>query len=266
MVLEPVVQIVLGLLLSSLVMAVLWFIQRKTLNAGIVDVGWGAMIGVLGMLFAATSDGLATRRAIVGLMIGIWSLRLSVHLLTDRIIGHPEEGRYQTLRAKWGTKAGRNLLLFFQVQAVLALLFAMPVLTVSHNKTSPLNAWDYLGIAIWLIAVGCTALADRQLAIFKSRPDSRGKTCRDGLWRYSRHPNYFFEWLHWWTYAAMSVGAAYWWVPVAAPLIMLFFLFKVTGIPPTEAQALASRGEDYRNYQRTTSVFVPWFPKKEPKK
>ena len=263
MVLEPVVQIVLGLLLASAVMTVLWLVQRKTVNAGIVDVGWASCIGILGLLFAVTSAGYTTRRALVGTMIGIWSLRLAIHLLTDRIIGHPEEGRYQTLRAKWGEKANWNLFVFFQVQAVLALLFALPVLTVAHNSASPLNAWDYLGVVIWLVAAGCTALADRQLANFKSRPESRGKTCRDGLWRYSRHPNYFFEWLHWWTYAAMAVGAAYWWVPVAAPLVMLFFLLKVTGIPPTEAQALASRGDDYRDYQRTTSAFVPWFPKRE---
>ena len=263
MALASVVQILLGLLLASAIMTVLWLVQRKTVNAGIVDVGWAAEIGILGLLFAVTSDGYPTRRLLVGAMIGIWSLRLAFHLLTDRIIGHSEEGRYQTLRKKWGRKTNRNLFIFFQVQAVLALLFALPVLTVAHNKTSPLTVWDYIGVVIWVIAAGCTAFADRQLANFKARPESRGKTCREGLWRYSRHPNYFFEWLHWWTYAAMSVGAAYWWVPVAAPLIMLFFLLKVTGIPPTEAQALASRGDDYRDYQRTTSVFVPWFPKRK---
>jgi steroid 5-alpha reductase family enzyme len=263
MALGPVVQIVLGLLLASFIMTVLWLVQRKTLNAGIVDVGWAAGIGILGLLFAVTSDGYPSRRVLVGAMIGIWSLRLAVHLLTDRVVGHPEEGRYQTLREKWGSKTDRNLLIFFQVQAVLALLFALPVLAVAHNKMTPLTIWGYLGVVIWVIAVGCTALADWQLADFKRRPESRGKTCREGLWRYSRHPNYFFEWLHWWAYAALAVGSTYWWIPVVAPLVMLFFLLKVTGIPPTEAQALASRGDDYREYQRTTSAFVPWFPKRE---
>ena len=106
-------------------------------------------------------------------------------------------------------------------------------------------------------------LADRQLVRFKRRPESRGKTCREGWWRYSRHPNYFFEWLHWWSYVALAAGSSYWWVTLLAPAAMLHFLLNVTGIPPTEAQALASRGEDYRQYQRTTSVFIPWFPKKE---
>ena len=263
MILSPVVQILLGLLLAAAIMAVLWLIQRKTANAGIVDVGWSAEIGILGLLFAATSSGYAPRRVLVGAMIGAWSLRLAWYLLTDRVIGHSEEGRYQTLRAKWGSKANLNLFVFFQIQAVVALLFALPALTVAHNKTSALTAWDALGLVIWVVAAGCTALADRQLARFKARPESRGKTCREGLWRYSRHPNYFFEWLHWWAYAAMAVGSTYWWIPVAAPLLMLYFLLRVTGIPPTEAQALASRGDDYREYQRTTSAFIPWFPKKE---
>ena len=262
MVWEPVVQILIGLIIATALMAVLWMIQRKTRNAGIVDVGWAAGIGVLGVLFAATSDGYATRRLLVGAMIGVWSARLALHLLVDRVIGHPEEGRYVTLRKNWGDKAQRNLLVFFQIQAVLALLFALPVFAVAQNSRSTLSIWDFLGLAIWIVAAGGTALADRQLARFKRRPDSRGKTCREGLWRYSRHPNYFFEWLHWWAYAAMAVGSAYWWIPVAAPLVMLYFLLKVTGIPPTEAQALASRGEDYREYQRTTSAFIPWFPKK----
>ena len=87
------------------------------------------------------------------------------------------------------------------------------------------------------------------------------QTCREGWWRYSRHPNYFFEWLHWWSYVALAVGASYWWLTLLSPAVMLYFLVCVTGIPPTEAQALASRGEDYRQYQRTTSVFIPWFPK-----
>ena len=127
MALEPVVQIVIGLLLASAIMTVLWLVQRKTANAGIVDVGWAAGIGILGLLFAVTSDGYATRRVLVGAMIGIWSFRLAMHLLTDRVLGHPEEGRYQTLRAKWGSRTDRNLFLFFQAQAFLALLFAMPV-------------------------------------------------------------------------------------------------------------------------------------------
>ena len=104
--------------------------------------------------------------------------------------------------------------------------------------------------------------ADRQLARFKADPANAGLTCRVGLWRWSRHPNYFFEWLHWWSYCAFAVGSGWWWwTTLVGPVVMLTLLFKVTGIPATEAQAIRTRGDDYRAYQRTTSPFIPWFPK-----
>ena len=107
------------------------------------------------------------------------------------------------------------------------------------------------------------ALSDWQLSQFKKNPENKGQTCQRGLWRYSRHPNYFFEWVHWWAYLPMAVGAAGWWAAVITPSVLLYFILYKTGIPPTEEQALASRGEEYRRYQRTTSAFVPWFPKRE---
>jgi len=263
MYLSPAIQIVLGLLVASAMMGVLWLLQLRTRNAGVVDVGWAAGIGIVGLFFALTSHGDPWRRVMVGALIGAWSARLAIYLLVNRVLGQPEEGRYVALRKAWGDKAEFKLFGFFQIQAVLVVLFSLPVLVAAHADRVGLDAWDWLGAVIWLVAAGNTALADWQLARFKRRPESRGKTCREGWWKYSRHPNYFFEWLHWWAYVPLAVGSGYWPVPVAAPLVMLYFLLFVTGIPPTEAQAVASRGDDYRAYQRTTSVFVPWFPKNE---
>lgn len=253
----------LGWAFAALLMLVLFAYQRRTKNATIVDLGWTGGIGVLSALYALLAGGDPARRALVGTMGFIWAGRLLLHLLFDRIGGKTEDGRYQDLRKRWGEKAQRNFFVFFQAQAFLAVLFAVPFLVVAFNRTEGLCLWDYFGSVVWLIAVPGEAASDYQLHRFRKDRMNEGKTCRDGLWKYSRHPNYFFEWLHWWSYVFMAIGTFWVWLNLAFPMVMLFFLFNVTGIPETEAQALRSRGEDYRRYQETTSVFIPWIPKGE---
>jgi len=155
-----------------------------------------------------------------------------------------------------------RLFVFFQVQALVDVVLAVPFLVAMRKVGTPFDALDVAGVAVWVVAVVGESVADRQLARFRADPANRGRTCRAGLWRFSRHPNYFFEWVHWWAYVVLALGAPFWWLTLVAPALMLYFLLKVTGIPATEAQALASRGDDYRDYQRTTSAFVPWFPKR----
>lgn len=259
----PLIQVLAGLLIASVMMSGLWLVQRRTRNAGIVDAGWAAATGLLTALFAATSGGYLPRRVLVAVLAGTWSLRLATYLMIDRVLGHPEEGRYVSLRKGWGDRAERRLFFFYQSQAFFAVFFALPSLVVAWHPLGRMTGSDLAGALVWVISVGNTILADRQLARFRSRPENRGRTCREGWWRYSRHPNYFFEWLHWWSYVALAAWAPYWWITLLAPAVMLYLLFRVTGIPPTEAQALASRGEDYRSYQQATSVFIPWFPGKE---
>jgi steroid 5-alpha reductase family enzyme len=120
---------------------------------------------------------------------------------------------------------------------------------------------EYVGIGFWLVAVIGESIVDAQLAAFRREPANRGHVCERGLWNYSRHPNYFFEWLVWVAWAIYAAASPFGWLALICPLVMLFFLFRVTGIPATEAQALRSRGQEYARYQRTTSAFVPWFKK-----
>jgi steroid 5-alpha reductase family enzyme len=253
-------QIGLGALIAAGVMTCMWLIQLRTRNAGIVDVAWGGAIGLVGTSWALTATGDPTRRILAATLIAVWALRLTAYLYL-RVVGHPEEGRYATLRQTWGDAANVRLFGFFQMQALTVLLFAMPVLLVASNPARLWQITDLFGLLLWGIGVGGVALSDWQLARFKQRPDSHGRTCREGLWRYSRHPNYFFEWVHWWSYVLLALGGPWWWLAAVTPLVLLYFLLYVTGIPPTEAQAVMSRGEEYRQYQKTTSAFFPWLPK-----
>ena len=141
------------------------------------------------------------------------------------------------------------------------MLFALPMLVAANNPTDHLTWLDWVGVGIWILAIGGESIADRQLARFRRDESNAGQVCRDGLWRYSRHPNYFFEWIHWWSYVALGVAWTWGWLTLFGPAVMLWFLLKVTGIPMTEERALVSRGDAYRDYQRTTNKFFPGPPK-----
>jgi steroid 5-alpha reductase family enzyme len=255
--------ILLGWLAAAAAFTVLWVIQKRTGNAGIVDVAWTAWVGLAGTFFCVFSfQGNATRRWIVALLVLTWAIRLGWHVL-QRLRRMPEDGRYSELKASWGDQADQKMFRFYQFQAFAAILFAIPMLIAARNP-SALGILDFIGIVIFLIAIGGEALADRQLDHFRQNPANKGKVCQDGLWKFSRHPNYFFEWMHWWSYVLLAITGPWGWVTILAPLSMWHFIVNVTGIPPTEKQALKSRGAAYRRYQQTTSAFFPWFPKSAP--
>ncbi len=237
-------------------MFVLWLLHFPMRNASIVDPGWAAGMAILGLIYGALGDGLAPRRYALMAMAAIWGFRLSIYLLL-RVLGHPEEGRYVEIRRQWGANIGFKFLLFFEGQAMLCLLLAIPFYIAAQNQAPRLIALEYLGLAVWLVSFVGESIADAQLAAFKRNPANKGKTCRAGLWNYSRHPNYFFEWLVWVAFALF----AHHWLALISPALMLYFLLRVTGIPATEEQALRTKGDDYRHYQSTTSMFVPWFRK-----
>ncbi|NID15873.1 DUF1295 domain-containing protein [Luteibacter yeojuensis] len=248
-------------IVMTVVMTIGWDWQRRHGNAGVVDVLWAAGLGVAALLTAATGQGAMTPRILLALMGGAWSLRLAAHLWR-RVRGEAEDGRYRYLRAHWNGSQ-LKFFLFFQAQAFLVLLFALPFVAVAANPHDAVGVWTAAGVLIWVLGVTLETVADRQLADFRSDPSHHGKTCRVGWWRYSRHPNYFFEWLHWFSYVALAVGSPIGWLAWSGPLVMYVFLRWISGVPYTEAQALRTRGEAYRAYQRSTPMFIPWFPRPE---
>lgn len=245
--------------LAAVMMIAGWWWQWRRQNIGIVDVLWALGVGGAALLIAWRGEGAATPRILLALMGGLWGLRLAWHLWR-RVRHEPEDGRYRHLRAHWQGGQGR-IFAFFLLQAGLVVLFALPFVAVAGNPREGFSGWSLAAVLVWLGSVAGEAIADQQLARFRADPANRGKTCRSGLWRYSRHPNYFFEWLHWSSYVLLAVGSPRWWLALSGPLLMYVFVRWLSGIPHTEKQALRTRGDDYRHYQRVTPMLFPWFPK-----
>jgi steroid 5-alpha reductase family enzyme len=243
----------------AIVMALLWYLQTRSGDAGIVDIAWALGVAANAVLFGCTTSGNPMRRIVISMLVALWALRLAGHVLL-RVLTMPEDGRYAVLRDRWGARHQLLLFGFFQLQASWSVLFALPMLLAMGNLRPFPQLADGIGLVVCVASVLGETVADRQLQRFRANPQNSGHVCTDGLWRYSRHPNYFFEWCHWWSYVAFAWGTPLFWISFLGPMGMLFFLLKVTGIPPTEKQALASRGDAYRAYQQTTSVFFPWPP------
>ena len=253
--------LLVGLALSAVVMALLWGLQVRIRDASHVDVAWAVLIACCAILYALLADGDVGHRILAALLASIWGFRLGAYLLFNRVLGKEEDGRYKALREKWGPNANRNLFLFFQFQAVFVVFFSIPFAFITLDPESGLGALAWVGIVVWAIGNVGTIVSDRQLAQWRANPENKGKTARAGLWSWSRHPNYFFEFVNWCGVALVATAAPNGWIAWIVPAGLLFLLFRVTGIPATERQALRSR-VDYAEYQRTTSVFVPLPPRR----
>ncbi|ARP82867.1 hypothetical protein CAL12_19980 [Bordetella genomosp. 8] len=237
-------------------MALGWRWQSRHRNAGIVDVIWSLGMGASALLIAATGQGSGIARICLAVMAGVWAARLAWHIW--RRVRQEEDGRYRALREHWHGHQGKFFGLFM-FQAGLVGLFCLPFLAVGASPAAGMPV--VLALLIWVAAAAGEIVADLQLDRFRDDPANRGRTCRDGLWRYSRHPNYFFEWCQWFAYVALAWGSPLAWLAWLGPVLMFVFLRWISGVPYTEKQALRSRGDDYRDYQGRTPAFFPWFPK-----
>ena len=259
-----IVLLILGVTaMLSLLMALAWVIQRHAGNAGWVDVVWTFALGLAGSIYALMPvPGIAfpgTRQVLVTMLVALWSVRLGVHLL-DRTRRGPEDVRYAQFRRDWGTAFQRRMFGFLQIQAAAAALLAVSILLAARNPR-PIGPQDGIALLVLVIAVTGEAIADGQLRRFRADPGNRGKVCDTGLWRLSRHPNYFFEWVGWLAYPlfAIDVTGAYpvGWIGLSGPALMYWLLVHVSGIPPLEQQMLRTRGAAYSAYQARTRAFVP---------
>lgn len=248
---------------ASLGMIALWIVQAVRRNATIVDVAWAAALFGAALYLGAVGAGHPWRRAIVAGVGGVWAARLTWHLFSDRVRRRwdEEDGRYARMRAAMGRQAQVGFFVFFQVQALFVVCFAIPLAAAAWNP-APFGGLDILGLVVGACAIGGERLADRQLAAFRRDPANAGRTCDLGLWRYSRHPNYFCEFLHWFAYVLLAVGYGGWWFSLGGPVAMYLLIMYVTGVPHTEQQALSHR-PDYAAYQRRTNRFFPWKPRND---
>lgn len=253
----------IGFIAVSIIMILVWFWAIKINNAGIVDIFWAYNFPVIAIIYFFLGEGFYERKLIVLIMVCVWGARLGTYLFV-RVLSHikEEDGRYKQLRAEWAPKANTKFFWFFQMQAFSNVFLTIPFLLASINPNPEFSLLEKIGTLVWLVSICGETLADRQLQEFKKNPANKGKVCNAGLWNYSRHPNYFFEWMIWVSYFIFTLSSPYGWISIICPLSILFLLFKVTGIPLTEEQALRSKGDAYKKYQLTTSAFVPWFKKK----
>ncbi len=247
----------------SVLMTGAWAIQRATGASGWIDTIWSVAVGFGGMAAAFFAEGDPGRRAAAFVIVAIWSLRLGSHIAA-RTRGGGEDPRYEKLIKEWGQSAAIRLWLFLQVQALAAFVLVLAVYLASASPAPFPRFIDSLAMAVAVIAVSGEAISDRQLAAFRKTPEAKSAVMERGLWRYSRHPNYFFEWLFWCAWPMMAVGlpVGWGWLALLAPVQMYWLLVHVSGIPPLEDHMLASRGDKFRALQARVNAFFPG-PRKE---
>lgn len=259
---SPFLLAALALALCCVVFAVFYRVARRLDNYGVVDIVWSYAFGLVALLYAALAAGWAPRRLLVAGLVVLWSARLGTYLCRRVMSHHPEEdGRYKEMRTRWAKNFAREMFQFYQFQAVSVVILAIPFLLALGRAEARFTTLDWVALALFVIAQAGEALADAQLAAFKKSPANKGRVCDVGLWSASRHPNYFFVSLTWLSFALFALPAAWGWLGLVAPASILYLLLRVTGIPMTERQALRTKGDAYRDYQRRVSAFVPWFPK-----
>jgi steroid 5-alpha reductase family enzyme len=256
----PLAVAVIALLALVAIFTCVWAWQLKSKNAGMIDPIWAFSLGFVAVLYAVLGQGDLSTRIIVGVGGFLWGSRLGLHLW-HRNAGHDEDPRYRKFREQWGAQANTKMFAFFQLQVVISMLLSLSFIVPVYRATTPGVPLIVLAVLIWIVSIAGEALADLQLRRFKADNSNKGKVCRAGLWRYSRHPNYFFECVHWVAYIPLAVGVGPWlFAMFLPPVLMAWLLLRVSGVPMVEAES-AKKREGYADYMRTTNALIPWPPR-----
>lgn len=251
-----------GLVILAMMLA-LWLISLLLKNSSIVDIFWGAGFVVTNWVaFVLTPDGFPARKWLIAVLVTVWGLRLSLYILW-RNWGKPEDFRYQ----KWRDESGsiwwwKSFFQVFLLQGFLMWVISAPLLAAQLGPTpARLTVFDGIGVLIWGIGFFFEAAGDWQLAHFKADPANKGQVMRSGVWRYTRHPNYFGDAAQWWGFYVLAAVAGGWWT-IFSPIIMTTLLVRVSGVALLE-KTLKETRPGYREYIETTSAFIPWFPRQK---
>ena len=250
----------------SAVMAMMiagWLVSLVKRNVTVVDSLWGLGFVLIAWITLILSDGYVGRSILIAAMATLWGLRLCIYL-TWRNWGKSEDPRYGSWRKKSGSRFWIvSLFKVFILQAVFMWCISLALQWGQMQRTPDHLTWlDALGAMVWAAGFLFESISDWQLARFKSVPSNKGKVMERGLWAYSRHPNYFGEFLVWWGFFLVTLPTPGGWWTVCSPLVVTMVLLKMTGIPLTE-KTIASTRPGYREYVERTNAFIPWFPKKE---
>lgn len=266
------VVVVAGLLLwaaLAVIMSGAWAVQQRTRNNGFIDAVWTFGLGAIGLVSALVpigeSEGTSGRQLLVAFLIGAWSLRLGGHILR-RSNARADDPRYAALVRQWGDDASRQMFILLQKQAIVTVPLALALFLAAHNPAPLFRLLDYAALAVVLIGLAGESIADRQLAAWAKSKGKNEAVCDRGLWGWSRHPNYFFEWMFWVAIPLLAIAGGYPWgfLAFAAPLCIYWLLVYVSGIPPLEEHMVQKYGAAYRSYQARTSAFFPLPPRSAP--
>lgn len=245
---------ILALGAIMLVAALAWVVSVLIHDVSFVDSLWSLFFLLAALMFALDTGDLGLRAQIVMACVILWSVRLSLHI-TLRNWGEPEDHRYQAIREN--NEPGfvvKSLYIVFGLQGLLAWIIVIPLLPAIQSR-APVNALDFIALGLFAVGLFFEAVGDWQLSRFKASPRAAGQVLDSGLWRYTRHPNYFGEFCIWWAFWLFAVSADAWWT-IYAPLLMSFLLLRVSGVAMLE-KTIGDRRPAYAHYVRNTNAFFP---------